>query len=344
MSALRIFITSVILCVTGFYVKKYFDEIEEQKSKAQRENQDIKEEDNAAESAESYYDDFEDESSSSTRSIEEELEVYTDIAASSHLVYEDEDAEKSPINALFHVLEQVLISDKVQEVITVLEEILFRTSNEEELIKIADHNKSPLISQCITHESDRVILEATKIIEKISLNKSGQESGNMYVPVLIQVANSRLIQSKKSNEVLKSLTNCIANFSSNYTPESESSYVSLFGTASSCSLTDSDDFFGYSLTKVVVSLSEQKLGQQLLLKSEMENTMEWVERLLEEKQGGKDVQLRCLYAINNMVNETNWTLRRQRSKRTIIEYAHDENCDREIAERSSDLLLNLNDD
>lgn len=43
-------------------------------------------------------------------------------------------------------------------------------------IKIADHNKSPLISQCITHESDRVILEATKIIEKISLNKSGQES------------------------------------------------------------------------------------------------------------------------------------------------------------------------
>lgn len=36
MSALRIFITSVILCVTGFYVKKYFDEIEEQKSKAQR--------------------------------------------------------------------------------------------------------------------------------------------------------------------------------------------------------------------------------------------------------------------------------------------------------------------
>lgn len=98
------------------------------------ENQDIKEEDNAAESAESYYDDFEDESSSSTRSIEEELEVYTDIAAPSHLVYEDEDAEKSPINALFHVLEQVLVSDKVQEVITVLEEILFRTSNEEELV------------------------------------------------------------------------------------------------------------------------------------------------------------------------------------------------------------------
>jgi len=66
-----------------------------------------------------------------------------------------------------------------------------------------------------------------------------------------------------------------------------------------------------------VSLSEQKLGQQLLLKSEMENTMEWVERLLEEKQGGKDVQLRCLYAINNMVNETNWTLRRQRSSKKI---------------------------
>ena len=98
------------------------------------EKQNINEEDNVVESAESYDDDFEDESSSSTRSISEELEVYTDIAAPSHTVYEDEDAEKSPINALFHVLEQVLISDKVQEVITVLEEILFRTSNEEELV------------------------------------------------------------------------------------------------------------------------------------------------------------------------------------------------------------------
>ena len=99
------------------------------------EKQNINEEDNAVESAESYDDDFEDESSSSTRSLSEELEVYTDIAAPSHTVYEDEDAEKSPINALFHVLEQVLISDKVQEVITVLEEILFRTSNEEELVQ-----------------------------------------------------------------------------------------------------------------------------------------------------------------------------------------------------------------
>ena len=180
----------------------------------------------------------------------------------------------------------------------------------------------------------------------------------MYVPVLIQVANSQLIQSKKSNEVLETLTDCIANFSSNYKPESESSYLSLFGTASSCSLADSDEFFGFSLSKVVVNLSEQKAGQQLLLKSEMEKTMGWVERLLEEKQGGKDVQLRCLYTINNMVNETDWTLRRKRSskidrdfgwvklilERTIIEYAQDENCDREIAERSSDLLLNLNED
>ena len=98
------------------------------------EKQDIREEDDAAESAESYDDDFEDESSSSTKSISEDLEVFTDIAAPSHIVYEDEDAEKSPINALFHVLEQVLISDKVQEVITVLEEILFRTNNEEELV------------------------------------------------------------------------------------------------------------------------------------------------------------------------------------------------------------------
>jgi hypothetical protein len=138
----------------------------------------------------------------------------------------------------------------------------------------------------------------------------------MYVPLLIQVANSQLIQSKKSNEVLKTLTDCIANFSSNYKPESESSYLSLFGTASSCSLADSDEFFSYSLSKVVVNLSEQKAGQQLLLKSEMEDTMGWVERLLEEKQGGKDVQLRCLYTINNMVNETDWTLRRQRSSKT----------------------------
>ena len=49
-------------------------------------------------------------------------------------------------------------------------------------IKIADHNKSPLISQCITHESERVILVATKIIEKISLNKSGQESVKIIHP------------------------------------------------------------------------------------------------------------------------------------------------------------------
>lgn len=132
------------------------------------------------------------------------------------------------------------------------------------------------------------------------------------------MANSQLIQSKKSNEILDSVTDCIANFSSKYTPEDESSYLSLFGTASSTNLVDSDEYFGSSLMKVVVSLSEQNLGQELLLKSEMEDTMEWIERLLEEKQGGKEVQLRCLFAVENMINETEWTLRRQRSSKTGI--------------------------
>ena len=99
------------------------------------ENKEVESVEEAEESAESYDDDFENETSSSTRSIEEDLEVLTDIAAPSNIAYRDEEAEKSPINALFHVLEQVLISDKVQEVITVLEEILFRTSNEEELVR-----------------------------------------------------------------------------------------------------------------------------------------------------------------------------------------------------------------
>ena len=132
------------------------------------------------------------------------------------------------------------------------------------------------------------------------------------------MANSQLIQSKKSNEILDSVTDCIANFSSKYTPEDESAYLSLFGTASSTNLVNSDEYFGSSLMKVVVSLSEQNLGQELLLKSEMEDTMEWVERLLEEKQGGKEVQLRCLFAVENMINETEWTLRRQRSSKTGI--------------------------
>ena len=63
-------------------------------------------------------------------------------------------------------------------------------------------------------------------------------------------------------------------------------------------------------------MTQYDIAQDSSETTEMENTMEWVERLLEEKQGGKDVQLRCLYTINNMVNETDWTLRRQRSSKT----------------------------
>ncbi|CAG5082219.1 Oidioi.mRNA.OKI2018_I69.PAR.g10066.t1.cds [Oikopleura dioica] len=138
---------------------------------------------------------------------------------------------------------------------------------------------------------------------------------DVQVPVLIQAANSQLIQSSKSSGTLEIVTDCIANFSRNYYPEQESAYLSLFDTASRSSLTDGDEFFGASLMKVVVSLSEQNLGQELLQKSE--TTLEWTERLLEEKQGGKEVQIRCLFAVNNMINETDWTLRREKSKDVI---------------------------
>ena len=49
--------------------------------------------------------------------------------------------------------------------------------------------------------------------------------------------------------------------------------------------------------KIVVNLSDQKLGQELLLKPELEDTMVRVERMIEEKQGGTRVQARCLIAV-----------------------------------------------
>ncbi|CAG5104725.1 Oidioi.mRNA.OKI2018_I69.chr1.g1485.t1.cds [Oikopleura dioica] len=101
--------------------------------------------------------------------------------------------------------------------------------------------------------------------------------GIEFVPFLIQAANSQLIQSSKSSGTLEIVTDCIANFSRNYCPDQESAYLSLFDTASRSSLTDGDEFFGASLMKVVVSLSEQNLGQELLQKSE--TTQEWTERL-----------------------------------------------------------------
>ena len=148
------------------------------------------------------------------------------------------------------------------------------------------------------------------------------------------------------------MTDCIANFSRNYCPEQESAYLSLFDTASRSSLTDGDEFFGASLMKVVVSLSEQNLGQELLQKSE--TTLEWTERLLEEKQGGKEVQIRCLYAVNNMINET---LRRKKSSKlkvhnhlsatlledVIYEYAQNNNeAERDLSTKSSQILELIN--
>ncbi|CAG5111189.1 Oidioi.mRNA.OKI2018_I69.chr2.g5520.t1.cds [Oikopleura dioica] len=91
--------------------------------------------------------------------------------------------------------------------------------------------------------------------------------------------------------------------------------------------------------KVVVSLSEQNLGQELLQKSE--TTLEWTERLLEEKQGGKEVQIRCLYAVNNMINETDWTLRRKKSNDVIYEYAQNNN-EAELSTKSSQILELIN--
>ena len=68
--------------------------------------------------------------------------------------------------------------------------------------------------------------------------------------------------------------------------------------------------------KIVVNLSDQKLGQELLLKPELEDTMVRVERMIEEKQGGIRVQARCLIAVKNMVSETDWKLRSQDSCET----------------------------
>jgi hypothetical protein len=113
--------------------------------------------------------------------------------------------------------------------------------------------------------------------------------------------------------MLKSLTDCIANFSANYKPDTQASYMSFFQTASSCDLSDGDDFFGSSLMKIVVNLSDQKLGQDLLLKPELEDTMVRVERMIEQKQGGTRAQARCLIAVKNMISETDWQLRSQES-------------------------------
>ena len=66
--------------------------------------------------------------------------------------------------------------------------------------------------------------------------------------------------------------------------------------------------------KVVVNLSEQNLGQKFLIKPELDDTMKRVERMLEEKQGGTDSQIRCLIAINNMLSETDWELKSQESR------------------------------
>ena len=68
--------------------------------------------------------------------------------------------------------------------------------------------------------------------------------------------------------------------------------------------------------KVVVNLSEQDLGQKLLIKPELDDTMKRVERMLEEKEGGKDGQIRCLIAINNMLSESDFELKSQESRKS----------------------------
>ena len=179
----------------------------------------------------------------------------------------------------------------------------------------------------------------------------------VLVPKLVDIANAFLINSTESDVMLKSLTDCIANFSANYKPDTQASYMSFFQTASSCDLSDDDDFFGSSLMKIVVNLSDQKLGQDLLLKPELEDTMVRVERMIEEKQGGTRVQARCLIAVKNMISETDWQLRRQESCEflnfsrvlikklvdIILEYSNSRQADKELVERSSQILFNLED-
>lgn len=257
---------------------------------------------------------------------------------------EDEDEEiRSAIGSIFNLLEQMLQFRKIPEVVQLLQDILFRTSDQAQLIHIAKQNRASLILKCITHQSENVRMFAVRIIQNISSCKTGQDSAKVLVPKLVDIANAFLINSTESDAMLKSLTDCIANFSANYKPDTQASYMSFFQTASSCDLSDGDDFFGSSLMKIVVNLSDQKLGQELLLKPELEDTMVRVERMIEEKQGGRRVQARCLIAVKNMVSETDWKLRSQDSLDVILEYSNSRQADKELVERSSQILFNLED-
>ena len=80
-------------------------------------------------------DSFDSATTSSTKSVEEELE-FCDLAAPSTLDCKDDVVEKSSLDGLFNLLEQVLIADKFQEIISCLEEILFRARIEEQLVSL----------------------------------------------------------------------------------------------------------------------------------------------------------------------------------------------------------------
>ncbi|CAG5114433.1 Oidioi.mRNA.OKI2018_I69.chrUn_7.g17248.t1.cds [Oikopleura dioica] len=89
------------------------------------------------------YQDFYDEDSfdsaisNSTKSVDEELK-FCDLAASSTLDCYDDVVKKSSLNGLFNLLEQVLIAEIFQEIISCLEEFLLRARIEEQLLEIAD--------------------------------------------------------------------------------------------------------------------------------------------------------------------------------------------------------------
>ena len=88
-------------------------------------------------------DSFDSAISNSTKSVDEELK-FCDLAASSTLDCYDDVVKKSSLNGLFNLLEQVLIAEKFQEIISCLEEILLRARIEEQLVTSKLRNSSRL--------------------------------------------------------------------------------------------------------------------------------------------------------------------------------------------------------
>ncbi|CAG5111191.1 Oidioi.mRNA.OKI2018_I69.chr2.g5522.t1.cds [Oikopleura dioica] len=256
---------------------------------------------------------------------------------------DEEDEIRSSINNVFNMIQQYLKFNKIDTVTQLLRHVLHLTGIKEQLTEIVKPRRVEIILNCITHVNQLVSSLAIAILKNIASCKAGQESASFIVPKVVDIANDILVNSLESNEKLKRLTECLANFSANYSPHTEASYTSFFNAVSKSNLLDDHEFFGESLMKVVVNLSERDLGQKVLIKPELDDTMKRVERMLKWKQGGKDSQIRCLIAINNMLSETDFQLKSQESLDVILEYSNSLHVDEEVVKRSSDILFKLED-